>query len=115
MGFGFYTIAGTLDGEFYWPFLVIMVMLVGHWGQIMKDTSMKPFWTISQMSTLDGSPKLERQVQKFSLQASQKTAGMKASGYFHLSRNMVTRIFGITCLVIFVLVKFDKMERFFMM
>ena len=24
--------------------------------------SMKPFWTISQMSTLDGSPKLERQV-----------------------------------------------------
>ena len=23
---------------------------------------MKPFWTISQMSTLDGSPKLERQV-----------------------------------------------------
>ena len=25
---------------------------------------MKPFWTISQMSTLDGSPKLERQVRK---------------------------------------------------
>merc|ERR1719394_2258404 len=93
----------------------IRLMLVGHWGQILKDTSMKPFWTISQMSTLDGSPKLERQVQKFSLQASQKTAGMKASGYFHLSRNMVTRVFGITCLVIFVLVKFDKMERFFMM
>jgi len=119
--FGFFTIAGALDGKFYWPFLIIMLtpairlMLVGHWGQILKDTSMKPFWTISQMSTLDGSPKLERQVQKFSLQASQKTAGMKASGYFHLSRNMVTRIFGITCLVIFVLVKFDKMERFFMM
>ena len=34
----------TFSGEFYWPFLVIMVtpairlMLVGHWGQIMKDT-----------------------------------------------------------------------------
>ena len=33
-----------MSGEFYWPFLVIMVtpairlMLVGHWGQIMKDT-----------------------------------------------------------------------------
>ena len=26
--------------------------------------SMKPFWTMSQMSTLDGSPKLERQVEK---------------------------------------------------
>jgi len=119
--FGFYTIAGALDGEFYWPFLVIMVtpairlMLVGHWGQIMKDTSMKPFWTISQMSTLDGSPKLERQVQKFSLQASQKTAGMKASGYFHLSRNMVTRVFGLISVAIFILVKFDKIERIYLM
>jgi len=119
--FGFYTIAGALDGEFYWPFLVIMVtpairlMLVGHWGQIMKDTSMKPFWTISQMSTLDGSPKLERQVQKFSLQASQKTAGMKASGYFHLSRNMVTRVFGLVSVAIFILVKFDKIERIYLM
>ena len=34
----------SMSGEFYWPFLVIMVtpairlMLVGHWGQIMKDT-----------------------------------------------------------------------------
>lgn len=115
--FGFYTIAGALDGKFYWPFLVIMLspalrlMLVGHWAQIMKDTSMKPFWTISQMSTLDGSPKLERQVQKFSLQASQKTAGMKASGYFQLSRNTVTRIFGIVSVVIFILIKFDRLER----
>merc|ERR1719471_978044 len=119
--FGFYTIAGALDGEFYWPFLVIMLspalrlMLVGHWGQIVKDTSMKPFWTISQMSTLDGSPKLERQVQKFSLQASQKTAGMKASGYFHLCRNMVTRMFGVMCVVIFILIKFDKIERIYLM
>jgi len=115
--FGFYTITGALDGKFYWPFLVIMLspalrlMLVGHWAQIMKDTSMKPFWTISQMSTLDGSPKLERQVQKFSLQASQKTAGMKASGYFQLSRNTVTRIFGIVSVVIFILIKFDRLER----
>jgi len=117
--FGFYTVAGALAGEFYWPFLVIMLtpalrlLLVGHWGQIMKDTSMKPFWTISQMSTLDGSPKLERQVQKFSLQASQKTAGMKASGYFHLSRNMVSRVFGVVTFVIFILVKFDRIERVF--
>merc|ERR1712029_825056 len=119
--FGFFTIAGALDGNFYWPFLVIMLtpairlMLVGHWGQIMKDTSMKPFWTISQMSTLDGSPKLERQVQKFSLQASQKAAGFKASGYFYLSRNMVTRIFGVVSMVVFVLVKFDRLERIYLM
>jgi len=119
--FGFFTIAGALDGNFYWPFLIIMLtpalrlMLVGHWGQIMKDTSMKPFWTISQMSTLDGSPKLERQVQKFSLQASQKAAGFKASGYFYLSRNMVTRIFGVVSMVVFVLVKFDRLERIYLM
>ena len=31
-------------GNFYWPYLVIMItpalrlMLVGHWGQIVKDT-----------------------------------------------------------------------------
>ena len=42
--FGFFTIAGALDGKFYWPFLIIMLtpairlMLVGHWGQILKDT-----------------------------------------------------------------------------
>merc|ERR1719384_413303 len=120
MMFGFYTIAGALDGKFYWPFLVIMLspalrlMLVGPWAQIMKDTSMKPFWTISQMSTLDGSPKLERQVQKFSLQASQKTAGMKASGYFHLSRNMVSRVFGVVSVVIFIMIKFDRLERVYM-
>ena len=47
--FGFYTIAGALDGKFYWPFLVIMLtpairlMLVGHWGQILKDTVGLPF------------------------------------------------------------------------
>merc|ERR1712240_779268 len=115
--FGFFTIAGALDGNFYWPFLIIMLtpalrlMLVGHWGQIMKDTSMKPFWTISQMSTLDGSPKLERQVQKFSLQASQKTARMSAAGYFFLTRSTITKVFGMCLVVIFLLVKFDRLER----
>ena len=74
---------------------------------------------------------LLRQVQKFSLQASQKTAGMKASGYFHLSRNMVTRVscknifdkkimyypqvFGLISVAIFILVKFDKIERIYLM
>merc|ERR1711874_79775 len=104
-------------GKFYWPFLVLMltpvirIMLVGHWAQVMKDTSMKPFWTMSQMSTLDGSPKLERQVQKFSLQASQKTARMSAAGYFYITRNTITRVIGMCLVVIFLLVKFDRLER----
>jgi len=115
--FGFYTTIGALDNQFYWPFLVVMltplirIMLVGHWAQVMKDTSMKPFWTMSQMSTLDGSPKLERQVQKFSLQASQKTARMSAAGYFYLTRSTITRVFGMCLVVIFLLVKFDRLER----
>jgi len=115
--FGFYTTIGALDNKFYWPFLVLMltpvirIMLVGHWAQVMKDTSMKPFWTMSQMSTLDGSPKLERQVQKFSLQASQKTARMSAAGYFYLTRSTITKVFGMCLVVIFLLVKFDRLER----
>ena len=36
----------------------------GDKGGIFFLQSMKPFWTMSQMSTLDGSPKLERQVKK---------------------------------------------------
>merc|ERR1712115_86855 len=119
--FGFYTAMSVLDGKFYWPFLVVLLtpalrgMIIGHWAQVMKDTSMKPFWTISHMSTLDGSPKLERQVQKFSLQASQKTARISAAGYFYITRNTITRVFGMSLLFIFLLVKFDRLERSSMM
>merc|ERR1719431_1159612 len=119
--FGFYLTIGALDNKFYWPFLVVMltpvirIMLVGHWAQVMKDTSMKPFWTMSQMSTLDGSPKLERQVQKLGLQAAQKAARISAAGYFYITRNTITRVFGMSLLFIFLLVKFDRLERSSMM
>jgi len=114
--FGFLTTITALDGKFYWPFLCIMmtpavrVLLVGHWAEVMKDTSMKPFWTMSHMSTLDGSPKLERQVQKFGLQAAQKTARISAAGYFYITRNTITRVFGMSLLFIFLLIKFDRLE-----
>merc|ERR1712227_545680 len=119
--FGFFTTITALDGKFYWPFLAIVitpmlrVLLIGHWAQVMKDTSMKPFWTMSQMSTLDGSPKLERQVQKLGLQAAQKTARISAAGYFYITRNASTRVFGMSLLFIFLLVKFDRLERSSMM
>merc|ERR1711963_961695 len=119
--FGFFTTITALDGKFYWPFLAIVitpmlrVLLIGHWAQVMKDTSMKPFWTMSQMSTLDGSPKLERQVQKLGLQAAQKTARISAAGYFYITRNTITRVFGMSLLFIFLLVKFDRLERSSMM
>merc|ERR1712115_620795 len=114
--FGFYTAMSVLDGKFYWPFLVVLltpalrVLLIGHWAQVMKDTSMKPFWTMSHMSTLDGSPKLERQVQKLGLQAAQKTARISAAGYFYITRNTITRVFGMSLLFIFLLIKFDRLE-----
>merc|ERR1739844_267258 len=119
--FGFFTTITALDGNFYWPFLAIVitpmlrVLLIGHWAQVMKDTSMKPFWTMSQMSTLDGSPKLERQVQKLGLQAAQKTARISAAGYFYITRNTITRVFGMSLLFIFLLVKFERLERSGMM
>merc|ERR1719266_718004 len=119
--FGFFTTITALDGKFYWPFLAIVitpmlrVLLIGHWAQVMKDTSMKPFWTMSQMSTLDGSPKLERQVQKLGLQAAQKTARISAAGYFYITRNTITRVIGMSLLFIFLLVKFDRLERAGMM
>merc|ERR1712165_449039 len=94
---------------------MLRVLLIGHWAQVMKDTSMKPFWTMSQMSTLDGSPKLERQVQKLGLQAAQKTARISAAGYFYITRNTITRVFGMSLLFIFLLVKFDRLERSSMM
>jgi len=115
--FGFYFSSTTYEGKCYWPFAVLLfspvfrVLFIGHWAQVMKDTSMKPFWTMSQMSTLDGSPKLERQVQKFSLQASQKTARVTAAGYFYITRGTISKILGLIALMVFLLVKFDRMER----
>merc|ERR550534_1146833 len=119
--FGFYFASTTYEGGCYWPFAVLLfspifrVLFIGHWAQVMKDTSMKPFWTMSQMSTLDGSPKLERQVQKLGLQAAQKTARMSAAGYFFLTRSTITKVFGMCLVVIFLLVKFDRLERASMM
>jgi len=118
---GFFFVSTTFDGDFFWPFLVMIItpllriQILGHWAQVMKDTSMKPFWTMSQMSTLDGSPKLERQVQKFQLQASQKTARFTASGYFYVTRQTITKIYGLVLLLVFLLWKMDKLENLYSM
>lgn len=117
--FSFFFVSTTFDGKFFWPFLVMIltpllrIQLLGHWAQVMKDTSMKPFWTMSQMSTLDGSPKLERQVQKFQLQASQKSARFTASGYFYVTRKTITKIYGMVSLLVFLLWKFDSLENLY--
>ena len=49
--------------------------------------------TITQMSTIDGSPKLERQVQKITMQMSNQCPSLKAAGYFNVGRNMILKVF----------------------
>ena len=48
--------------------------------------------TICQMSTIDGSPKLERQVQKITMQMSNQCPTLKAAGYFNVGRNMILKV-----------------------
>ena len=48
--------------------------------------------TICQMSTIDGSPKLERQVQKITMQMSNQCPTLKAAGYFSVGRNMILKV-----------------------
>ena len=54
--------------------------------------SRQPFMTITQMSTIDGSPKLERQVQKITMQMSNQCPSLKAAGYFNVGRNMILKV-----------------------
>ena len=44
------------------------------------------------MSTIDGSPKLERQVQKITMQMSNQCPSLKAAGYFNVGRNMILKV-----------------------
>ncbi len=48
--------------------------------------------TICQMSTLDGSPRLERQVQKLTIQMNHQCPTLKAAGYFNIGRNMILKV-----------------------
>ena len=54
--------------------------------------SRQPYMTICQMSTIDGSPKLERQVQKITMQMSNQCPTLKAAGYFNVGRNMILKV-----------------------
>ena len=41
--FAYFFIASTIDGHFYWPYLVlcllpaIKIFLIGHWGQVLEQ------------------------------------------------------------------------------
>jgi hypothetical protein len=49
--------------------------------------------TICQVSTIDGSPRLERQVQKLTIQMNHQCPTLKAAGYFNLGRNMILKVY----------------------
>ena len=48
--------------------------------------------TICQISTVDGSPRLERQVQKLTIQMHHQCPTLTAAGYFTLGRNMILKV-----------------------
>ena len=49
--------------------------------------------TICQISTIDGSAKLERQVTKITAQMKHQCPTVEAAGYFRLGRNMILKVF----------------------
>ena len=51
--------------------------------------------TICQVSTVDGSPRLERQVQKLTIQMHHQCPTLTAAGYFTLGRNMILKVISI--------------------
>ena len=72
--------------------------------------SRQPFRTICQMSTIDGSPKLERQVQKLTIQMNHQIPDLKAAGYFTLGRNMILKTLGVAVIFTYFMVQFEKIK-----
>lgn len=114
--FGYFFSAAMLKDEFYWPYLVlcllsaVRIFLIGHWGQVLEQQSRQPFMTICQMSTVDGSPRLERQVQKLTIQMNHQCPTLKAAGYFNIGRNMILKTIGMAVIFTFFMVQFEKIK-----
>ena len=62
------------------------------------------------MSTIDGSPKLERQVQKLTIQMNHQIPDLKAAGYFTLGRNMILKTLGVAVIFTYFMVQFEKIK-----
>ena len=62
------------------------------------------------MSTIDGSPKLERQVQKLTIQMNHQIPDLKAAGYFTLGRNMILKTLGVAVVFTYFMVQFEKIK-----
>eukprot|EP00095_Tigriopus_kingsejongensis_P003812 maker-scaffold278_size225338-snap-gene-0.13 protein:Tk03812 transcript:maker-scaffold278_size225338-snap-gene-0.13-mRNA-1 annotation:"gustatory receptor 43a-like" len=114
--FGYFFAAAAIDTKFYWPYLVLCllpalrVFLIGHWGQVLEQQSRQPFLTICQVSTVDGSPRLERQVQKLTIQMNHQCPKLTAAGYFNLGRNMILKTIGVAVVFTFFMVKFQRVH-----
>lgn len=114
--FGYFFAASLMVDQFYWPYLVLFLLpavrifLIGHWGQCLEQQSRQPFMTICQMSTIDGSPKLERQVQKITMQMSNQCPTLKAAGYFNVGRNMILKTIGVAVIFTYFMVQFENIK-----
>ena len=54
--------------------------------------SRQPFMTICQVSSVEGSPRLERQVHKVTVQMHHQCPTFSAAGYFHINRQMIIKV-----------------------
>jgi len=112
--FGYFFVATTADQVFYWPFLLlsllpaIEIVFLGHWGEHLKQQSRQPFMTICQVSSVEGSPRLERQVHKVTVQMHHQCPTFSAAGYFHINRQMIIKLIGLAVAFSFFMVKFDR-------
>jgi len=115
--FGYFFTNGCLHDYFYWPYLVefclpaIRIFLIGHWGQHLERVAREPYMTICQISTIDGSAKLERQVTKITAQMKHQCPTVEAAGYFRLGRNMILKTFGVAAAFTFFMVQFEQAKN----
>jgi len=112
--FCYFFIASTTDNKFYWPYLVLCllpgleIIFLGHWGEHIKQQSRQPFMTICQVSSVEGSPRLERQVHKVTVQMHHQCPTFTTAGYFQIDRQMIIKFFGLGVAYAFFMVKFDR-------
>ena len=79
-------------GHCEWWGLHIQFFLVSKYHRLHDFQAREPYMTICQISTIDGSAKLERQVTKITAQMKHQCPTVEAAGYFRLGRNMILKV-----------------------
>jgi len=108
--FSFLTTEGS---QVHYAFCVMLVVafiktfFLGYWGHRVVNQSKQPFLTLCKISTLEGTPKLERQVQKMLIQLDSQSTRLTASEYFVVDKNLVLKIVAVASFLCFMLINFN--------